>query len=224
MTALPLAIPLSILNTALPLVFFRARAIGVGSFFAPFGVIPNATLEETHRDAVRITDHPVEQNAPITDHAYKMPVEVTIRAGWSNSSLQAVSGLAQGIISGSFLGLGGSATYIDQVYQTLLAMQIARAPLVIFTGKRRYKNMLIEDITVRTDQRTENSLMADIRCREIIIVSTSVTSLPAPSGNGFPENMGNPQNNAIEQNTGVQQLQPNPPSFNVTAFGNALGL
>jgi len=223
MSILPLGIPLGILNAALPLVFFRIRSIGIGSLVAPLGVIPNATLEETHRDHLRITDHPVEQGAPITDHSFKMPVEVTIRAGWSNSSLQAITGIAFSIVSGQF-AIGGGNSYVDQIYQTLLALQQSRTPMLIFTGKRRYNNMLIEDIVVRTDVRSENTLMAEIRCREVIIVSTSVTSLPAPTGGGLPQNMANPQNNAPDQNTGPQNTQPSPATFNSSSFYDAVGI
>ncbi len=42
-------------------------------------------IEETHEDVLEITDHPVELGAKISDHAYKEPSSVIIRAGWSNS-------------------------------------------------------------------------------------------------------------------------------------------
>lgn len=205
---LPIGLPLLALNTALPFIFFRARSIG--------GIIPNATIEETHRDTIHITDHPVEQNAPISDHAYKKPVEVVIRAGWSNSSLQAASGIVGSILAGGFT-IGGANTYIDQIYQTLLTLQVGRLPIILLTGKRRYVNMLIEDITVRTDEKTENALIAEIRCREIIIVATATTQLP--NGQSMdPQNMSQPQNNGPIQNMGAQNLSTNPPSFNASAF------
>ena len=43
------------------------------------------TMEEVHQDDLEITDHPIEQGASITDHAFKRPAEVTLKIGWSNS-------------------------------------------------------------------------------------------------------------------------------------------
>jgi hypothetical protein len=43
------------------------------------------TIEELHTDAMEITDHPIEQGALISDHAYMRPPELVIKAGWSNS-------------------------------------------------------------------------------------------------------------------------------------------
>ena len=50
-------------------------------------IIPNVVVEEVHTDTLTITDHPVEQGAPITDHAFKNPAELSMRIGWSSSSL-----------------------------------------------------------------------------------------------------------------------------------------
>lgn len=61
--------------------------------------------------------------------------------------------------------------------------------------------MLIQSIDVTTDAKTENSLIATIHCREVIIVQTSSVAL-APT-----ENQGLPQKTAPIVNTGVKQPQ-----------------
>lgn len=43
------------------------------------------TVSETHSDELEITQHPVEQGAAISDHAFKRPAELTIVCAWSNS-------------------------------------------------------------------------------------------------------------------------------------------
>jgi len=43
------------------------------------------TVSETHSDELEITQHPVEQGANISDHAFKRPAELTIVCAWSNS-------------------------------------------------------------------------------------------------------------------------------------------
>lgn len=47
------------------------------------GYIAEVTVREQHTDDLTITTHPVERGAPITDHAFKMPAQLTIEAGWS---------------------------------------------------------------------------------------------------------------------------------------------
>lgn len=128
-------------------------------------VVVDCALEEVHTDRLMITDHPVERGANITDHAYKQPAEVTIRAGWSNSSWQA----------------GGDPGYVQQVYDTLLQLQESREPFAIITGKRQYENMLIQSLGVTTDQVTEQALMVTAVCREVILVDTQTTTT-APAG------------------------------------------
>lgn len=48
-------------------------------------IVAQATIRETHIDELEVTDHPVQQGASISDHAFKLPAEVTIEIGWSGS-------------------------------------------------------------------------------------------------------------------------------------------
>lgn len=142
---------MSLLDDAFALIFSPTRLIGF--------IIPDVVVEEVHRDQLVITDHPVEQGAAISDHAFKMPSEIEMRCGWSNST-------------------AGTTGYVQAVYQELLALQQMRQPFSVFTGKRSYSNMLIRSLEVVTDEHSENALMVTVGLREIIIVSTTTTSAP----------------------------------------------
>lgn len=156
----------------------------IGAFFSRYrsigGIIADVTIEEVHVDESEITNHPVEQGAAITDHAYDQPQRVTIIAGWSNSSLQSL----------------GNPNYVQEVYQSFLALKSARIPFDIITGKRMYSNMLIERIIERTDKNWENAMQLTLECREVILVNTQTVSVPpnnvqsTPSSNGAPQNLG----------------------------------
>lgn len=129
------------------------RAIGL--------VIPDVMIEEVNRDELEITQHPVERGSPITDHSYLRPVEVSLRVGWSNS--------------------GHYAGYVLDVYAALLDLQRQRQPFDVFTGTRLYNNMLFAGLIKTTNgQSGEFSLMVQALLREIIIVSTRSTQVPAP--------------------------------------------
>lgn len=135
-------------------VFFKPqRSIGT--------IIPDCTIEERHQDRMEVTRHPVEQGAMISDHAFQLPYEVSARYGWSDSSTGEE---------------GGS----QQIYEQLQALQRGRQPFQLVTGKRIYQNMLLTEIEVTSDQHTENILMVEAHCQEILTATTSsVQSDPA---------------------------------------------
>jgi hypothetical protein len=114
----------------------------------------------------------VERNAVISDHAFKLPMRVIIRVGYSNSSFEA----------------GGDPTYINDIYDQFLALQESRELIFILTGKRLYENMLIERLSTSTDAKTENALLLAVECREIIVVDTVVTQLAPPQNQAQPGN------------------------------------
>lgn len=173
-------------------ILFLQRNIG--------GFVADVTIEEDHTDELVVTEHPVERGAAITDHAYKRPSQVVINVGWSNSSLAAL----------------GNPFYVQLVYSAILALQESRVPFTITTGKRVYENMLITRISARTDEKSENALMASIECREVIIADTQTVS----SGNS--QNMNNPVENASTADRGTnalieRQSIPNIPGTSVAA-------
>lgn len=197
---------MSILDNFVTAIFNPPRSIG--------SIAIQCTIEERHYDELTITDHPVEQGAMITDHAFKRPAEVAIRAGWSNSGIQSVitdlsevASLFDPLNAGLEFGFNTSPfNYADQVYQQLLTLQNGRQPFQIITGKRIYQNMLIRSLAVTTDEKSEHSLFCTAVCREVIIVQTqSVSFTPM-------ENQADPQKTAQTQNNGVQALTPGAPS------------
>lgn len=155
------------------------------------GIFPDVVIEEEHLDELEITENPVEQNAAVTDHSYKRPVEVVIKAGFSNSSLEA----------------GGDPNYVIEMYEQFLTLQASRQPFSIVTTKRTYQNMLIKRLQTRTDSKWSNATILEMACREVILVYTKASSVPPPA------NMENPALNAPPTNTALSQLQPGP-NFN----------
>lgn len=144
------------------------------------------TLEEHHHDEMVITDHPVEQGAQISDHAYKKAAELTITIGWTNSSLAAVASLQLG-------------NYSAYAYERLLTLQKLRELFSISTGKRKYQNMLIQSIDTTTDARTENAFIATLHCREVIVVQTTTSQLVPAEKQAMPQKTAQPVNTGTKQ-------------------------
>lgn len=185
-------------------------------------IIAQATIEEIHKDELEITNHPVEQGAPITDHAYKMPEEVIIHCAWSNSASNNPNGLvgsavaALGDQSGNLftatsttitaaqsLLSGNSASQVRDIYDKLRDLQESRIPFDIFTGKRHYTNMLFKSLSVTTDAKSENSLMVTAVCKQVILVSTQTVNVPININA-----QANPKLTSPVQNSGQQNLKP----------------
>lgn len=177
-------------------------------------------IEEAATDELQITEHPVEKGAQITDHAFKLPAEVTIQCGWSNSDLRAVvdSAVAAYNTAKSFLS-GSAATtqtvkseyftssdYIGKTYKKLLELQAKREPFTVTTGLRTYKNMLFKSLRMTQDQKTGQALMVSATFREIRIVETKATTLPDKNSQAAPKET------AETQNAGAKAAAPATPA------------
>jgi hypothetical protein len=151
-----------------------------GAAQGPPGLFPPPTVwvEEQHQDQMMITEHPVENGAPVSDHAFPRPVDLTLRLGWKGESL----------------------TEIQTLYSQLTGFKDARVLFDIMTGKRLYNNMLIQSIQVATDQRTAVVLMATVRCKQVILVGTDIVTLP--------QNQAEPAKTATTINNGDKALVP----------------
>ncbi|QNH50343.1 hypothetical protein HWI77_11510 [Acinetobacter venetianus] len=153
--------------TALPNTEILGSLLLSGRGRTIMGLFADVTVEEKHKDELKITEHPTEVGAAISDHAYKESPEVMMKVGWSESA-----GTLNGFLGDTILGGNTSLTI---VYQTLQQLQDQALPLIISTGKRLYTNMLIKSLGCTTDLQTENVLMIDITFKKVIMVSTQTT-------------------------------------------------
>jgi len=162
----------------LSLVIFRQRNIG--------GFIADVTVEEIHDDELVVTENPVEQGADISDHAFKRPARLRVRAGFSNSSPNSL----------------GDPNYVQDMYAQFLGLQVSLTPFDVITGKRMYANMMMTHLHTTTTEEWENSTILEVEMREIILVDTQTVTVPPAA------NMAAPGINGATQNLGNQQLAP----------------
>jgi hypothetical protein len=155
----------------------------------------NVTVEESGDDELYITQHPVEQGATISDHAFKRPAEVLLRCGWSNSSAES----------------GGDPNYVRTVYAQLLDLQVQRTLFTLYTGKRVYSNMLLARVRQETTRTSEFALLVTAICRQVILASTRTLSVSTD-----PSVQGQPQKTQAPVQTGPKQLQ-SAPNYNPAA-------
>jgi hypothetical protein len=158
----------------------------------------DATIEELHSDEMEITDHPIEQGANIADHAFKHAAELILKLAWSNSPVKSASlvnaalgAAANASPVGNTLAkvVGGAQAVVgfynqyqqnsgqiltpsNQAYDTLLQMQAERVLFDIYTGRRKYSNMVVKSLAVHNDWKTENALFITVGCKQIILVNS----------------------------------------------------
>lgn len=120
-------------------------------------LIPDVVVEEIATDTLRVTDHPVEMGASISDHAFLLPTEIVMRCGWSDSSAKSEGAVAL-------------------QYFFLLALQARREPFQVVTRHRIYNDMLISFLHKTADDKiADHAMMISVGMRRVILTNTSVT-------------------------------------------------
>lgn len=165
----------------------QSRKIGV--------VVPSVVISEKHSDVLEITEHPVENKAPISDHAFKRPSELVMEVGFAGGG--SLLDFASGITATGLPGLSPRETY-----EELLNLQASREPFDVVTGKRLYSNMLIRVLDVTTDRTSENVLMATLTLREVLITSTQNVQVADKA------DMTQGVSTSATQNSGTKSVKP----------------
>lgn len=134
----------------------------IGGFFF------DAIIRTEHTSSLKMTEHPVQTGANIVDHAYMEPAMIVMEIGMSD----AMDSMVQGQFTSRY-------TKSVSAYQTLLDLQKARLPLQVHTRLNLYKNMLIEEITVPDDFKTQFGLRCTVTMKEIFVVEVSTATVSA---------------------------------------------
>jgi hypothetical protein len=131
----------------------------IGYFFDGF-------IMESHTGAVRITEHPVQSGANISDHAYNLPDRLDIEIY--------VSDVMDVVIAGQF---SDYSTKSISAYETLRRLKEQRQFLSVHTRLHDYENMLIENMSTPDDYKTSNSFRCRVQLREILVATVATETV-----------------------------------------------
>jgi hypothetical protein len=126
------------------------------------GYFFDAVLRSEHHSALKITTHPVQSGANVADHAYVEPATLTMELGMSD--------VMPGIIETQFTDQSSRSI---SAFQVLRKLQADRMPLQVTTRLHTYKNMMLEELTVPDDYKTQFGLRATVRFTEILVAKVS---------------------------------------------------
>jgi hypothetical protein len=135
----------------------------------------DAVYRVMHSRRLRMTEHPVQSGASISDHAFVMPAKVSLEIGMSDAMDAFVAGVFTSNVSKSV-----------SAYQMLVALQQGRQPLTLSTRLDTYTNMLIESIDAPDTKETRFGLKATIVLSQIFtgtVTTQSVSARPQTSDN-----------------------------------------
>jgi hypothetical protein len=120
------------------------------------GVFVDVVVSEQATASMEIPQHPVENGAKTSDHAYRVPTEIEMSCAASGDPVA--------------------------TYRALFGIMKAAQPFDIMTGFDLFENMLIESLTPSRDCGTGAILQFDAHLKEIIIVKTQASGASAPGG------------------------------------------
>lgn len=132
------------------------------------GLTFDATFFESHESELEISDNPVESGVTVSDHAFMLPLTLTIEAGVSDTPL--VSFANDPYASG--------VSRSRRAYELIQILQKTAEPFNVVTGLKTYSNMICKTIRTQQDKDSSNSLIFTAELREVIIVSTQSVRYP----------------------------------------------
>jgi hypothetical protein len=161
--------------------------------FQPTNYFFDAILRVDHFQELTATRHPVQNGAPIVDHAYLQPARVVLEIGMSDA-LAVYSG-------GQFFSnpFSGNPSKSVSAYQALITLQELRIPLQLTTRLNTYQNMLIESIRSPDDLKTRYGLRATITFIQILTATVVTNNQSARPNASQQTNPGTTQPTAVPQ-------------------------
>lgn len=137
-----------------------------GGIDVEYGYFFDAFVNESHTGSVRITEHPVQSGANISDHAYNLPDKLTIQILVSDSM--------SCVVTNQF---SETSTKSVSAYKILRLLKEKRMPLSVRTRLHNYTDMLIETMTVDDDYKSASSLRCTVMLRQIIMAEVKAETV-----------------------------------------------
>ncbi len=143
---------------------------------AKVGIVIDALVTEEPSFTAEVTKNPVEGGAKISDHIQLKPVELSLEGVISDAPLgYAVIGNIQNLVRQVSNIFSGSSRSLD-AFNELLALRNNRMPFTVVTSLKRYKNMVMTELSVPRTAQTGNAIHFRCKMEEVIIVSSQTTS------------------------------------------------
>lgn len=146
----------------------------------------DGAIRVQHEENTVITLNPVQNGAPIADHAYTVPPRVTAELMMSDA-MQAYSASAWG---------GGPSKSVS-AYQVLVKLQESKTVVQIATRLRQYDKMLIANVRAEETKETRFGSRFTVTFQKILTASISTSSTATPDSD-IPQVTGQTQGGQVQ--------------------------
>lgn len=142
-------------------------------------IVFDATVSETHSFSTQVSENPVEKGADVTDHVRAKPAVVKLECYATDNPLS--SNRKKDEKTSIFLGSPKEETGRGlNVFLALEQLKDNGTVCQLFTGLKKYENMVIEEITVPRDSSISRGFKFTISLREVVIVQSQTVQVQKP--------------------------------------------
>lgn len=124
----------------------------------------DASFDEQHEFAVKVTEHPVEFGKPISDHITDKPDEVLMTIGFTDHPLDMIEAL--------------EADRARRRFTVLRNLLRAHEPVTLVTGLDVYPSMVLQRISVTRTSETGLAIEASLSFKEVLIANSLDVLVP----------------------------------------------
>ena len=140
------------------------------------GYFFDAFLNINYTSELTITNHPVQNGANVSDHAYQEPVSVKMEILMSDAAFKYDDDTGADANSNrTFAGM--AYTRSVGAYRLLRQLQKERRVFTIGTRLEEFQNMMIESINVEDDVETLYGLKASVTLKQVFIANEKVVKV-----------------------------------------------
>lgn len=133
----------------------------------------DAVIRAEHAHEMVITQNPVQNGAPMSDHMYRKPARLVIEVKMSESM--------QSYFPGQWETYGSRSV---SAFQTLLQLSISAQLFQVATRLRQYANMAVASIKADDTRETTSGLKAIVEFQEVITPATVTATSSSISFSG----------------------------------------
>lgn len=145
-------------------------------------------LQEEEKLSNKVTQFPVENGSPASDHVINDSALLTITGFVTNAPIRSHPGTgdnkARVTLQGQDQLVGDDINFVELAIAYLRKIRLEKAPVTVITRRGTYENMLIQDFTRSKDKTTGDALVFTIQLIEFRQVKLLYVAAPKRTKSG----------------------------------------
>lgn len=131
----------------------------------------DATLDEVHDWKNEVTQNPVEEGSPVTDHVIEKSDKLRLTGVITNSPLR-------GEFAGQYFGGENESPRIQTTFDAIRELHKARQSVTVYTKHYVYDDMVIETVSIPRNAQIGEEVQFTLELVHVRFVKTQMVTLP----------------------------------------------